>query len=93
MGAGCDDQMQLGNPVTFDKFIAVKYNRDWRRAPHPFNELQASAKPLEIDSDLLMMATGRHHSACLRTDGSLFTWGVGLCGQLGLSRAQILDYD
>lgn len=98
IGAGCDDHFQMANPATFEKFITTKYNRDWARAPHPFSDFLPSAKPLEIGDpkepiNFLMVSAGRHHSACLCIDGSVYTWGVGIAGQLGLSKQEIVNYD
>jgi len=31
------------------------------------------------------VSTGLTHSVAVKQNGKLFSWGVGLCGQLGLS--------
>lgn len=88
LSCGRDDQFQLGHQPTFEKFINAKYSHDWSRMPHPFSVASSQAKAVELtqskdETEILQICAGRQHAACLRKDGSLFTWGVGLSGQLG----------
>ncbi len=39
------------------------------------------------------MAIGRMHSVLLGRDGSIYSWGLGLSGQLGHSYEAIYDVD
>lgn len=45
------------------------------------------------DGDLLQVAVGRHHAVCLKRDGSMYTWGLGLSGQLGINKQEIVNVD
>ena len=43
----------------------------------------------DIYSNWLSVSNGATHAAAVKSNGRLFTWGVGLCGQLGQNIKQI----
>ena len=43
--------------------------------------------------EMVGVAAGQQHSMILSKDGSLYSWGLGLCGQLGFSYEDIHQND
>jgi hypothetical protein len=46
----------------------------------------ACLRPCESDGSAMQVAIGTEHCAMLTRDGSVFTWGVGSQGQLGIGK-------
>ena len=40
----------------------------------------------QTSNEIIMVAAGSDHSAALASDGSLYTWGDGLSGALGIGK-------
>lgn len=41
------------------------------------------SKPEKIMNDVIAVSCGRFNTAAIKSDGSLWMWGLNLCGQLG----------
>ena len=48
-----------------------------------YSPLQTTPIKIGTDTDWMMIATGGSHTAALKRDGSLWTWGTNQVGQLG----------
>ena len=43
--------------------------------------------------EMVSISAGQQHSMILQKDGSVYTWGLGMSGQLGFTYDQIQEID
>ena len=44
-------------------------------------------------NEMIQIAPGQQHTMILKKDGSIYSWGLGLSGQLGVTYEQIQEND
>lgn len=44
-------------------------------------------------NEMVQMAAGQQHSMVLKKDGSVYSWGLGMSGQLGFTYEEIQQSD
>jgi alpha-tubulin suppressor-like RCC1 family protein len=80
-GAGCG---QLGHPNIHEM------PKDADNCPYqPYPKIIETLKPLTM----IHIACGKAHSLSIDSTGSLYTWGAGACGQLGVEDIHNLPVD
>ena len=64
-------------------------------APSEVNMTFAMSKAEKKNTlnEMVQISGGQQHSMALTKDGSVFSWGLGLSGQLGLTYDQIAEND
>jgi len=88
LAAGYGEKGQLGNGERFPSacFLAVSLPAGARAAAA--EEEAESSRPLRAAASRSLLACGHNHvAAVVQPDGRLFSWGLGVFGQLGLGHA------
>ena len=55
--------------------------------------LGKTGKEKRVVPDVIQVAAGQQHSMLLCKNGSVYSWGMGLSGQLGLTFDEIAETD
>ena len=84
---GSNEYGQLGTGTTGGDTVS-----DWG--------LSYQSTPVKVMDDVAAVSVSLYHTAAIKTDGSLWTWGLNDCGQLGNGRKgngtvtqEYVDYD
>jgi alpha-tubulin suppressor-like RCC1 family protein len=55
--------------------------------------ISATPNKINTQSGWVQVALGHQHTVALQEDGGLYSWGLGICGQLGHSQDKIREAD